>query len=548
MNLKLRTYMAVLFAIGINALAAILSLTIGHQASEKIEKEIGNTLSATAYQMADKLDFFMWSRSGEIDVVSQLKDIQEPNDKEKVQQLLDQLQVSFPTFSWVGLTDANGKVVASTKGILENVDISERPVFQNGSKGQFIGDVHDAVLLAKLLPNPSGEPLQFVDISRPVHGEDGKLVGVLAAHLSWEWSHQVEQEILKPLKEKNKAAEIFVISQKDQVILLGPKSMIGKRLNIDSIKQAQKGQSSWQLETWPDGKKYLTGYALGDGYQNYPGLGWSILVRIPEETAFAPVDELQKTIFITGILLALVFAILGWFIAGYITKPLQSITDSANRLRAGEKVEIPHYRGIKDIEILSLSLRDLVDSLVRTVSDLGKMENLAHHDKLTGLMNRIALDSYIPKALERTRPLGEKLTFLFLDLDGFKKVNDTFGHQVGDLLLQEAARRLQGCVRSEGEVFRLGGDEFLIVLFTEATDPISDASIVATKVIESLNQPFDLVNEKIKVGCSVGAAVWEDESKAPIEIIRCADEALYVSKRTGKNKLTFHKGDSPPAL
>ncbi|MEH7299404.1 diguanylate cyclase domain-containing protein [Neobacillus drentensis] len=540
MNLKLRTYMAVMFAIGINALAAILSFTIGHQASEKVENEIGNTLSATAYQMADKLDFFMWSRSGEIDIVSQLKDIQEPNDKEKVQQLLDQLQVSFPTFSWVGLTDAKGKVMASTKGILENADISERPVFQNGSKGTFIGDVHDAVLLAKLLPNPSGEPLQFVDISRPVHGENGKLVGVLAAHLSWEWSRQVEQEILKPLKEKNKTAEIFVVSQKDQVILLGPKSMIGKRLNINSIKQAQKGQSSWQLESWPDGKKYLTGYALGDGYQNYPGLGWSILVRIPEEKAFAPVDELQKTIFITGILLALIFAILGWFIAGYITKPLQQITNSANRLRAGEKVEIPHYRGIKDIEILSLSLRELVDSLVRTVSDLGKMENLAHHDKLTGLMNRIALDSYFPKALERTRSLGEKLTFLFLDLDGFKKVNDTYGHQVGDLLLQEAARRLQSCVRGEGEVFRLGGDEFLIVLFTEATDPVQGASVVAAKVIESLNQPFDLVNEKIKVGCSVGAAVWEEESNTPIEIIRYADEALYVSKRTGKNKVTFH--------
>ncbi|WP_413305669.1 diguanylate cyclase [Bacillus sp. 1P10SD] len=540
MNLKLRTYMAVMFAIGINALAAILSLTIGHQACEKVEKEIGNSLSATAYQMADKLDFFMWSRSGEIDIVSQLKDIQQPNDKEKVQQLLDQLQVSFPAFSWVGLTDAKGKVVASTKGILENADISERPVFKNGRKGQFIGDVHDAVLLAKLLPNPSGEPLQFVDISRPVVGENGKLVGVLAAHLSWEWSRQVEQEILKPIKEKNKAAEIFVVSQNDQVVLLGPKSMIGKRLNINSIKQAQKGQNSWYLEKWPDGKNYLTGYALGDGYQNYPGLGWSILVRVPEETAFAPVAELQKTIFITGILLALIFAILGWFIAGYITKPLQQITDSANRLRAGEKVEIPHYRGIKDIEILSVSLRELVDSLVRTVSDLGKMENLAHHDKLTGLMNRIAFDSYIKNALEQARLTREKLTFLYLDLDGFKHVNDTYGHQVGDLLLQEAARRLKNCVRSEEGVFRIGGDEFMIVLFTEASDPVRDASVVAAKVIENLNKPFDLVNEKIKVGCSVGAAVWEDESTASVEIIRYADEALYVSKRTGKNKVTFH--------
>ncbi|MEH7157545.1 sensor domain-containing diguanylate cyclase [Neobacillus drentensis] len=540
MNLKLRTYVAVLFALGIFALTTILSLMIGQKSSDKIENEIGNTLSATAYQMADKLDFFMWSRVGEIDVLSQLKDLQEPNDKEKVQQLLNQLQDSFPSFSWIGLTDVNGKVLVATDKILENADVSKRPVFQEGIKGRFIGDVHDAVLLAKILPNPNGEPLQFVDISRPVVGKNGKLVGVLGAHLSWEWSRQVQQEILKPLKDRTKAAEIFVISQKDRTVILGPKSAVGQPLNLESIKLAQKGQNNWLLETWTDGEKYLTGYALGDGYQSYPGLGWSILVRIPEKTAFAPVEELQKSILNIGLILSLVFAFVGWFIAGYITKPLQSITNSANLLRAGEKVEIPYYRGIKDIEILSLSLRELVDSLVQSVSDLGKMESLAHHDKLTGLMNRIALDPYLEKAAKRAKPLGRTITFLYLDLDGFKQVNDTYGHQIGDLLLQEAAQRLKDCVRGDEGVFRLGGDEFLIVLYTSA-DPVQGASVVAEKVIRSLNKPFELVNEKIRVGCSVGAAVWEEEETGPTEIIRFADEALYVSKRTGKNKVTFHK-------
>lgn len=540
MNLKLRTYVAVLFALGIFALTTILSLMIGQKSSNKIENEIGNTLSATAYQMADKLDFFMWSRAGEIDVLSQLKDLQEPNDKEKVQQLLNQLQDSFPSFSWIGLTDVNGKVLVATDKILENADVSKRPVFQEGIKGRFIGDVHDAVLLAKILPNPNGEPLQFVDISRPVVGKNGKLVGVLGAHLSWEWSRQVQQDILKPLKDRTKAAEIFVISQKDRTVILGPKSAVGHPLNLESIKLAQKGQNNWLLETWTDGEKYLTGYALGDGYQSYPGLGWSILVRIPEKTAFAPVDELQKSILNIGLILSLVFAFVGWFIAGYITKPLQSITNSANLLRAGEKVEIPYYRGIKDIEILSLSLRELVDSLVQSVSDLGKMESLAHHDKLTGLMNRIALDPYLEKAAKRAKPLGWTLTFLYLDLDGFKQVNDTYGHLIGDLLLHEAAQRLKDCVRRDEGVFRLGGDEFLIVLNTSA-DPVQGASVVAEKVIKSLNKPFELVNEKIRVGCSVGAAVWEEEETGSTEIIRYADEALYISKRTGKNKVTFHK-------
>ncbi|MEH7094928.1 diguanylate cyclase domain-containing protein [Neobacillus vireti] len=539
MNLKLRTYVAVLFAVGIFGITAILSMMIGTQSSQKVEEQIGNTLSATAYNMADKLDHFMWSRAGEINVISQLKDIQNPADAQQVQILLNKLQESIPAFSWVGVTDVNGKVLAATNGILTGGDISKRPVYQEGIKGSFVGDVHDAVLLAKLLPNPSGEPLQFVDISRPIVTEDGKLTGVIAAHLSWEWSREVEKEILKPLKEKVDGAEIFVVSQKDQLVLLGPSANIGKRLNLESLKLAKKGQNNWRVETWPNGQKYLTGYAFGDGYQNYPGLGWSILVRVPEKTAFAPVHDLQKSILLIGVVLSIIFALLGWFASALITKPLQQISHSANRLRAGEKVEIPHYKGIKDIEMLSLSLRDLVESLVRTVSDLGKMENLAHHDTLTGLMNRIALDQFLEGAVETAKQMGNRLTFLYLDLDGFKQVNDTLGHQVGDRLLQETAKRLKNCVRSNEGVFRLGGDEFLVILFTTFDNSVQEATMVAEKIINSLNQPFDLHDQKIKVGCSIGAAVWDDQQVPSSEIIRSADEALYVSKRTGKNKVTF---------
>ena len=188
--MKLRTYVAAIFAVVIIGLTSVLSFTISKQSSEKVKNEIGDSLSTIAYQMADKLDFFMWSRSGEIDVLSQLKDIKNPEDLQTVQKLLNQLQDSFPAFSWVGLTDVNGKVLVATNKVLEGVDISNRPVYQEGIQGHFIGDVHEAVLLAKVLPNPSGEPLQFVDISKAVVGDNGQMIGVLAAHLSWEWSRE----------------------------------------------------------------------------------------------------------------------------------------------------------------------------------------------------------------------------------------------------------------------------------------------------------------------------------------------------------------------
>ncbi|MDP4083123.1 MAG: diguanylate cyclase [Bacillota bacterium] len=541
MNIKLRTYIAIIFAAVIFSLTTILTISIGNHSSQKVKSEIGDTLSTVSYQMADKLDFFMWSRVGEMDILSQLKDIKNPNDKTEVQKLLDQLQNSFPAFTWVGLTDVHGKVLVGTNKILAGVDISNRPVFQQGIKGSFIGDVHNAVLLAKLFPQKNGEPLQFVDISKAIVGENGKLIGVLAAHLSWEWSSQVQKDIIKPIKNDIKGAEIFVVSKKNNTVILGPRKMVGKPLKLKSIQLARKGQNHWLLETWPDGKKYMTGYAYGNGYLDYPGLSWATLVRIPEETALSPVKALQRSILITGVISALIFAVIGWFVAGFITNPLQQISNTANRLLAGEKVEIPFYKGIKDIEILSLSLRELVDSLVRTVSDLGKMENLAHHDTLTGLLNRIALDEYLERSMKKATDLGRSLTFLYLDLDGFKQVNDLYGHHIGDMLLQETANRLKSCIQGDEGAFRIGGDEFLVVLNTSSEDPQLRAKAVGEMIINSLNQPFNLKNNQIEVGCSVGGAVWPQDDAEPIAVKRYADEALYVSKRTGKNKVSFHK-------
>jgi len=234
MSISLRARFSIAFAILIIILTLILSLAIGQRSSEQIKDEIGNSLAETAYQMSDKLDHYMWSRSGEIEVLRELRALRDPQDPREAQALLDGLKRSFPAFSWVGLVNAQGIVISSTDGILEGADVSSRPVFQEGLKGHFIGDVHEAVLLASLLPNPSGEPIKFVDISTPVMGLDENLGGVLAAHLSWEWTKEIERSILKPLGDR-KNAEVFIISASDNSILMGPKDTIGQTLNLESI-------------------------------------------------------------------------------------------------------------------------------------------------------------------------------------------------------------------------------------------------------------------------------------------------------------------------
>lgn len=539
MSFRLRTLFAIAFAGLIIVLTTLLSLLIGKESSKEIENTIGSSLSEVSYQMAEKLDYFMWSRAGEIQMLSKLDTFRNPDSPADLRRLLDELKKSFPVFTWAGFTDPEGKVIASTDGILTGTSIAARPVYKNALKGTFIGDVHDAKLLAKLIPHPSNEPLQFVDISTPVFKKDGTLAGVLAAHLSWEWSREVEKSILQPLENRLEKLDIIVVSKNDNSVILGPKELLGKPLKSATLTKAQAGRNHWETESYPDGKSYLTGYAYGKGYMTYPGLGWSILIRQPVDVAFAAVDNLRRTIMITGAIAAAVFAVLGWAIAGWIAKPLDRIAKAADRLRRGEPAEIPYYKRIRDIEVLSSSLRNLVADLTQTEDKLGEMSVLAMHDKLTGLPNRAALSDYFAQALREITGKSATLSILYMDLDGFKAVNDTLGHQAGDLLLQKVALRLKDIVREEELVCRMGGDEFVIVLYTSVHKPFTEAKVVADRIINSINQPFEIEGKQVNIGCSIGGALYPIDSQDPVEVLNQADEALYLSKGAGKNCATF---------
>ncbi|ULO05187.1 diguanylate cyclase [Paenibacillus sp. 19GGS1-52] len=539
MSLNLRTVFSSAFVVIIIMLTALLSYVIGNQSFKTVEVSIGSSLAEVAYQMSENLDHFMWSRSGEVEVLSKLNAFQEPVDTTEISVLLKQLKKSMPVFTWVGYSDAKGNVLAATDNILVGQNASERPVFQEGLKGLYIGDVHDAVLLAKLIPNPSGEPLQFVDVSVPVQGKQGQTSGVLSAHLSWEWSHEVETSIVAPLKDHMKDVEIFVVSQKDDTILLGPPDMIGRRMSSDTLKQVRAGGNSWMVESAAHQTSYLSGYAYGDGYLNYPGLGWTVIVRQPSEVAFASVHQLERFIVLVGMASAVIFGIFGWFLAGWIVQPLNNITKTADLLSSGADVEIPVFERIKDVALLSASLRNLVNNLTQTENALGYMSDMALHDRLTGLPNRVALDEFLLHAVNRAKQHRTSLSFLYLDLDGFKAVNDRLGHTGGDILLQQVALRLRDCTRDNEIVARIGGDEFVVILHTSANKPMQEAEVVASRIVSKINQTFEIEGEKVHVGCSVGAAVWGPDGQDTSETLRLADEALYISKRNGKNRITF---------
>lgn len=161
-------------------------------------------------------------------------------------------------------------------------------------------------------------------------------------------------------------------------------------------------------------------------------------------------------------------------------------------------------------------------------------ESLALHDQLTGLANRRLLADRISMALIHARRNGSGMAVVYLDLDGFKQINDTLGHGAGDTLLQLVAARVVGAVREEDTVARQGGDEFILVLW-QISGP-DYAAAVAGKVIEALSQPFDLDGISVSITTSAGVGIYPLHGENVDTLTRNADLALYQAKRAGRNR------------
>lgn len=163
-----------------------------------------------------------------------------------------------------------------------------------------------------------------------------------------------------------------------------------------------------------------------------------------------------------------------------------------------------------------------------------QQQELALHDPLTGLPNRRLLEDRIATTLQHAARNGRKAAVMYLDLDGFKPVNDTHGHVTGDEILKLVAQRLVGSSRKEDTVARVGGDEFVIVL--SEVSSLAHAQEPASKLIEVVSEPYLVGDLTLNLSTSIGIALYPDHADNVSQLIQAADQALYDAKRSGKNR------------
>ena len=221
----------------------------------------------------------------------------------------------------------------------------------------------------------------------------------------------------------------------------------------------------------------------------------------------------------------------GWVFSNRAMRPLKKLIAATQRVttegldqRISEQGEDHEF--VELIEVFNNMLAELANKQ-------GQLERMAHHDVLTGLPNRILLADRMQQVLERARRSSKRIALFFMDLDGFKPINDTLGHEAGDEALKEITRRLLGVVRKIDTLARVGGDEF-VLLAADLENPVDDrARILATKCIDAVSKPMKLKGSVCNLAVSIGIAL-SDGTCSPDSLLAAADKAMYEAKQKGR--------------
>lgn len=248
-----------------------------------------------------------------------------------------------------------------------------------------------------------------------------------------------------------------------------------------------------------------------------------------------------------GLLLLMLFSLcvlVAMVLQRALVRPIRQLSDAAREIEAGNFTTALPVNGRRDeVGILVRAFARMADSIVRHDRDMRRM---AYTDSLTGLANRLAFRETLDHRLMQLRGVGRQLALLFADIDDFKRVNDTLGHDVGDEVLIQFANRIREAVERAGgdasELARFGGDEFVILLYAEGdhTDVRASAAQLAETLVAELSRPIVVQDRQVFLGTSIGVTLFPDDASGATMLMKNGDIAMYQAKVAGKNCYRFY--------
>ncbi|MFI4906607.1 MAG: putative bifunctional diguanylate cyclase/phosphodiesterase [Steroidobacterales bacterium] len=265
-------------------------------------------------------------------------------------------------------------------------------------------------------------------------------------------------------------------------------------------------------------------------------------------------DAAEHTVTVSGVAVLIVMVIVSALLVASISLPVRRLTAATRLLASGERSVRAPRGGSAEIDELAESFNTMADRISQAEAELRaqqaelerhvaertqQLHHLAHHDPLTQLPNRRQLAGRLGGALARARQTGRRVALLFVDMDNFKSLNDTLGHNFGDRVLQGIAQRLQAAAGSNSLVARLGGDEFTLLI--EEVRTVAEVEQRAAALVATLQQPLSIEGRALATTASVGASLFPDHAHDAEGLLRAADVALFRAKELGRNRFALYR-------
>jgi diguanylate cyclase (GGDEF)-like protein len=443
-----------------------------------------------------------------------------------VQAMLEQYTAIRDEFATVVAFDNTGLLIADLRDRrrIGTQRFADRAYFKDTMR------VQEGVISEPFVSKLSNKPV--ILITQPVYDRSGKIVLILGGSINLDqptFFGQITR--LRP----GKTGYLFALT-KSGMILQHPDTqrLLQNVLKepgaaVESTVAAMAGWEGWTVARTKDGTPAVL------AYKRMSSPDWILGVVYPVEEAFHGIHAARQTGWLYATIVALLAGFAGWYVTWILLGPLRALRA---KVRAVESEDT-------DIESFDLTRRDEIGSLARAFYSLSakrqeaeqQLANLARTDALTGLGNRRRLDEELPQAFDRARRLRRLLAVAFLDIDHFKTINDSLGHEAGDLVLKEFGHRLKAAMRATDQVYRLGGDEFVVVI--EQLDSDTAAEVVAKKIIDAVRQPFLVGERSLDVTTSAGFSLCHWNTGDKDALMRDADGALYETKRRGRDGYTI---------
>jgi diguanylate cyclase (GGDEF)-like protein len=544
-NASLRSHLTLWFA-GLSLLTLLsVGFYVGHIATEQIKQASGNALLSTARSAAALLGEQLRERQLEVYLLSRAPHLERGDlDNPSILVSMQLRTQARAEYAWMGVTDSEGHVHQAVNGLLVGQSVQQRPWFQAGLRGEYTGDPHEAVLLAKLLPGQSnGEPLRFIDFAAPIHNADGQVIGVLGAHAHWSWVTRIVESAAQSHRGATPDIEALIIDHDGKVLY--PEALVGQQLAANAP----------QSPGWTAGDGYLTSM-VAVPTPSSTALSWSIAVRQPLDSALQPARLLLYKLLLLGVVAAVVFGLVAYYLALHLSRPIEQLARAAKQVQdkqPGAQFQLQHP--VREIAQLGQSIDAMTQSLLGKERELqeanasleatvaqrtaaltqanAELLSLATHDALTGVYNRRRFDEKLTEYSLLFRRTGRPFALLLIDADHFKRINDNYGHAVGDDVLRQLAQLIQMSIRSTDFVARYGGEEFAVLL-PEIAKP-DTPEVVAEKIRVAVAEAHFPQVGHVTVSIGVGLADPADNSHAML--IKRADQQLYQAKAAGRNQV-----------